>query len=129
VAADRRSPTETGNVAESAFLAEGRRLVADGDWVGAIQQLSWAKDADPTDPRPWLALIDAYEAAAAAEREPDLLQQAWNVCRDLRNRRLPMPPDHQASFRAAFIRVRDKVIAARASGWTPPLPREEVWKE
>jgi hypothetical protein len=121
-AADPRAP-------ESAFLQEGRRLVASADWVGGIQQLSWAKDADPADPRPWLALIEAYEAAAAAESEPDLLQQAWNVCRDLRDRRLPMPPDLQTGFRAAFVRVRDKLIAARDAGWTPPPSREDVWKE
>ena len=114
---------------ESAFLEEGRRLVLEGDWVGAIQSLSWAKDADPADPGPWLALIEAYEAAAAAESEPDLLQQAWNVCRDLRDRRLTMPPDLQAEFLRAFVRVRDKLVAARAAGWTPPLSREEVWKE
>jgi len=114
---------------DSAFLEEGRRLVLEGDWVGAIQSLSWAKDADPSDPRPWLALIEAYEAAAAAESEPDLLQQAWNVCRDLRDRRLAMPPHLQTAFLQAFVRVRDNLVAARAAGWTPPLPREEVWKE
>jgi hypothetical protein len=113
----------------SAFLEEGRRLVREGDWVAAIQSLSWAKDADPADPHPWIALIEAYETAAAAESEPDLLQQAWNVCRDLRDRRLAMPPEEQAAFYAAFVRVRDKLIAARASGWTPPLPKDQVWKD
>ena len=114
---------------EPAFLDEGRRRLEEKDWVGAIQSLSWAKDADPSDPRAWLALIEAYEAAAEAESEPDLLQQAWNVCRDLRDRRLPMSAADQAIFRAAFIRVRDKVTAALAGGWKPPLPRSEVWKE
>lgn len=114
--------------ADSAFLDEGRRRLAEKDWVGAIQSLSWAKDAEPLDPRPWLALIEAYEAAAAAESEPDLLQQAWNVCRDLRDRALAMSAEQQGAFRAAFVRVRDKLIAARATGWTPPLPKSEVWK-
>ncbi|HUD71508.1 MAG TPA: hypothetical protein VMQ62_06060 [Dongiaceae bacterium] len=114
---------------DSAFLDEGRRRLEEKDWVGAIQSLSWAKDADPSDPRAWLALIETYEAAAAAESEPDLLQQAWNVCRDLRDRRLAMNAADQTAFRDAFIRVRDKLVAARAGGWTPPLPRSEVWKE
>ena len=114
---------------DPAFLDEGRRRLAEKDWVGAIQSLSWAKDAAPSDPRPWLALIEAYEAAAAAESEPDLLQQAWNVCRDLRDRKIPMSAADQSAFRDAFVRVRDKVVAARASGWTPPLPKSEVWKE
>jgi hypothetical protein len=40
-----------------------------------------------------------------------------------------MPPEEQAAFYAAFVRVRDKLIAARASGWTPPLPKDQVWKD
>jgi len=64
-------------------------------------------------------VIEAYERCAAAEAEPDVLQQAWNVCRDLRDRKLPMSPAHQEIFRAAFVRVRDGIIAARNAGWTP----------
>ena len=110
----------------SAFYDEGLRLLAERDWVGAIRSLSWAKDADPLQARPWLVLIEAYETAAAAEDEPDLLQQAWNVCRDLRDRRLPMSDAEQRAFFAAFVRVRDKVVAARADGWTPPPPQEKM---
>jgi len=110
----------------SAFYDEGLRQLAEQDWVGAIRSLSWAKDADPLDAQPWLALIGAYETAAAAEDEPDLLQQAFNVCRDLRDRRLPMSAADQRAFRDAFVRVRDKVVAARATGWTPPPPKERM---
>jgi len=111
---------------DNAFIEEGRRRLSEGDWSGAIDTLRWAKDADAGSAAVYLKLIEAYEAAAEAEREPDLLQQAFNVCRDLRDRKLPMDPSQQAWFYAAFVRVRDKVIAARASGWTPPPPKERV---
>ncbi|HYV84693.1 MAG TPA: hypothetical protein VFB49_02180 [Patescibacteria group bacterium] len=110
----------------SAFYDEGLRLLEEQDWVGAIRSLSWAKDAEPGVARPWLALIGAYETAAAAEDEPDLLQQAFNVCRDLRDRRLPMSDEERRAFYEAFVRVRDKVVAARATGWTPPPPKERM---
>jgi hypothetical protein len=110
----------------SGFYDEGLRLLAEQDWVGAIRSLSWAKDAEPGVVRPWLALIGAYETAAAAEEEPDLLQQAFNVCRDLRDRRMPMSAAEQREFHDAFVRVRDKVVAARATGWTPPPPKERM---
>ncbi len=110
----------------SAYLEEGLRHLEAGDWVEAIQSLAWARDAEPGSPETYLAMIDAYERAAEAERAPDLLQQAFNVCRDLRDRRLPMSPERQAGFHRAFVRVRDKVVAARRSGWTPPPPKEQV---
>jgi hypothetical protein len=110
----------------NAYFDEGQRLLQEGDWVGAIQSLGWAKDVEPDSVPVFLTLIAAYESAAAAEEEPDLLQQAFNVCRDLRDRRLPMSHDEQAGFYATFVRVRDKVIAARAAGWTPPPPKERV---
>lgn len=110
----------------NAFHEEGLRQLRERDWAGAIRSLAWAKDAEPDNPRVWFALIEAYETAAIAEAEPDLLQQAFNVCRDLRDRRLPMTPGEQREFFAAFVRVRDQVIAARASGWTPPPSKEEV---
>ena len=110
----------------SAYLDEGRRHLEAGDWVEAIQSLVWARDAEPANPEPYLALIEAYERASAAERELDLLQQAFNVCRDLRDRRLAMSPERQVDFYHAFVRVRDKVVAARRSGWSPPPPKEQV---
>lgn len=108
------------------YLDEGRARLREGDWVEAIQSLGWAKDVEPANAAVYLTLIEAYEAAAAAEQEPDLLQQAFNVCRDLRDRRLPMDPGQQGDFLEAFVRVRDKVVAARRSGWTPPPPKERV---
>lgn len=110
----------------TAYFDEGRRLLTEGDWAAAIDRLRWAKDAEPDSVPVFLALIDAYEKAAAAESEPDLLQQAFNVCRDLRDRRLPMDRAQQAAFYEAFVRVRDQVVSARASGWTPPPPKERV---
>ncbi len=113
---------------ENAYFEEGRRLLSENDWVEAIRALGWAKDVEPLRAAVYLALIDAYEVAAREEKEPDLLQQAFNACRDLRDRRLLMTPVEQTSFYHTFVRVRDAVVAARASGWTPPLPKEEVWK-
>jgi hypothetical protein len=110
----------------NAWLDEGLRALAEGDWSEAINGLRWAGDADPGNARILLALIDAYEQAAAAEGDPDLVLQAWNVCRALRDRNLPMSDEERGAFRAAFVRIRDAVIAARASGWTPPLSKEEV---
>jgi hypothetical protein len=37
-----------------------------------------------------------------------------------------MSAEQRAAFRAAFVRVRDRIVAARASGWTPPLPKEKI---
>ncbi len=108
------------------YLSEGQKRLSEGDWVEAIRTLAWAKDVEPDSPAVYLALIEAYEKAAQAEREPDLLQQAFNVCRDLRDRRLAMAPDQQAAFYRAFVRVRDQVAAARRAGWTPPPPKERV---
>lgn len=108
------------------YFAEGMRLLQSGDWVEAIRTLSWAKDAEPEAAEAYLGLIEAYETAALAESEPDLLQQAFNVCRDLRDRSLAMTDVQRAAFYAAFVRVRDKVIAARATGWTPPPPKERI---
>lgn len=113
---------------ENVYLEEGRRLLRENDWVEAIRALGWAKDVEPDRAAVYLALIEAYEIAAREEHEPDLLQQAFNACRDLRDRRLPMSAGEQASFYQAFVRVRDAVVAARASGWSPPPPKEEVWK-
>ncbi len=110
------------------YFAEGQRHLQERDWVEAIRTLAWAKDIEPDRADIFLALIEAYEMAATAEKEPDLLQQAFNACRDLRDRRLPMTADQQTAFYNAFVRVRDAVVAARKSGWTPPLPKEEVWK-
>lgn len=113
---------------ENTYLEEGRRLLSENDWVEAIRALGWAKDVEPDRVAVYLALIEAYEITAREEKEPDLLQQAFNACRDLRDRHLPMTPEEQASFYHAFVRVRDAVVAARKAGWTPPLPKEEVWK-
>ena len=113
---------------ENTYLEEGRRLLQEKDWVEAIRALGWAKDVEPDRVAVYLTLIEAYEITAREEKEPDLLQQAFNACRDLRDRRLPMTPEEQSSFYHAFVRVRDAVVAARKSGWTPPLPKEEVWK-
>ena len=110
----------------TAYFDEGRRLLTEGDWAKALDFLRWAKDAEPSSAGVYLTLIAAYETAAAAEGEPDLLQQAWNVCRDLRDRRLEMTPAEQSDFYQTFVRVRDKLIAARATGWTPPPPKERV---
>ncbi len=111
------------------YVDEGRKHLREKDWVEAIRTLAWAKDIEPDRVDICLMLIDAYEQAAAAENEPDLLQQAFNACRDLRDRRLPMSEAQQESFYLAFVRVRDAVVAARRTGWTPPLPKEEVWKQ
>ena len=110
----------------NAWLDEGLRALAEGDWSEAINGLRWASDADPKNPRILLALIDAYERAAVAEGDPDLVQQAWNVCRALRDRNLPMSDEDRAAFRAAFVRVRDAIVGARAGGWSPPPSKEEV---
>ncbi len=106
------------------YYDEGCRLLRDGDWVEAIRALAWSRDIAHTET--YLALIESYERCAAAEAEPDVLQQAWNVCRDLRDRKLPMSPDQQAAFRATFVRVRDGIVAARNAGWAPPPPKEQV---
>jgi hypothetical protein len=37
-----------------------------------------------------------------------------------------MSAAEQRAFRDAFVRVRDKVVAARATGWTPPPPKERM---
>lgn len=110
----------------NAWLEEGLRSLAAGDWSEAINNLRWAGDAEPQDARILLALIDAYERAAAAEGDPDLLQQAWNVCRALRDRNPTLTEDERAGFRATFVRVRDAIVSARGSGWTPPPSKEEV---
>jgi hypothetical protein len=110
----------------NAWLDEGLRALAEGDWSEAINGLRWASDAEPKNPRILLALIEAYERAAAAEGDPDLVQQAWNVCRALRDRNLAMTDEDRAVFRTTFARVRDAIVAARAGGWSPPLPKEEV---
>jgi hypothetical protein len=110
----------------NAWLDEGMRSLLAGDWSEAINNLRWASDAEPANPRILLALIDAYERAAAAEGDPDLVQQAWNVCRALRDRNLPLADEERAAFRAAFVRVRDAIASARASGWSPPPSKEEV---
>ena len=113
---------------ENLYFEEGRRLLRENDWVEAIRALGWAKDIEPDRAAVYLALIEAYEIAAREEKEPDLLQQAFNACRDLRDRRLPMSAGEQASFYHTFVRVRDAVAAARKTGWSPPPPKEEVWK-
>ncbi|MFQ5877804.1 MAG: hypothetical protein ACE5JH_08990 [Acidobacteriota bacterium] len=110
----------------NAYLGEGLRLLRAGDWVEAIRSLAWARDTEPEEAEVYLALIDAYERGADAENEPDLLQQAFNVCRDLRDRRLPMSEGQRRAFYDAFVRVRGKIVAARARGWTPPPPKEKV---
>ncbi len=110
----------------NAYVAEGLRALEEEDWVQAIRSLAWAHDVDPDDVGIYLALIGAYERCAAAERSPDVLQQAFNVCRDLRDRRLPMTPDQRRRFYDAFVRVRDGIVAARRDGWTPPPPKERV---
>jgi hypothetical protein len=110
----------------NAWLDEGLRSLAAGDWSEAINNLRWAGDAEPQNPSIHLALIDAYERAAASEGDPDLLQQAWNACRALRDRNLPLTEEQRAAFRATFVRVRDAIVSARGSGWTPPPSKEEV---
>jgi hypothetical protein len=110
----------------NSWLDEGRRALEEGDWAAAINGLRWASDAEPQNAGILLLLIEAYERAAATEDDPDLAQQAWNVCRALRDRALPMSPEERAAFRAAFVRVRERIVAARASGWTPPLPKEKI---
>ena len=110
----------------NAYFEEGRRHLDAGDWVEAIRTLAWARDIEPDSATVFLTLLEAYEQAADAENEPDLMQQAFNVCRDLRDRRLPMSPEQQATFFNTFVRVRDKVVAARRSGWSPPPPKEKV---
>jgi hypothetical protein len=110
----------------NAHLPEGLRCLEERDWVEAIRNLTWAHDIDPKNVPIYLTLIDAFERCAEAEREPDVLQQAFNVCRDLRDRNLPMSPAQQRRFYEAFVRVRDKIISARRTGWTPPPAKEQV---
>ena len=110
----------------NAYLTEGLRFFEEGDWVEAIRNLTWAHDIHPDSVPIYLALIDAYERCAEAEREPDVLQQAFNVCRDLRDRHLPMSPEQQRRFYEAFVHVRDGIVSARRAGWTPPPPKEQV---
>lgn len=110
----------------NSWFEEGRRALEEGDWSAAINGLRWAGDAEPDNAAIFLLLIEAYERAAEAEDDPDLAQQAWNVCRALRDRALSMSADDRAAFRAAFVRVRERVVAARAAGWTPPLPKEKM---
>jgi len=110
----------------NAWLDEGLRALAEGDWSEAINGLRWASDAEPGNALILLSLIDAYERSAAVEGDADLLQQAWNVCRALRDRNLPMSEEEREHFRAAFVRVRDAIVAARAGGWSPPPSKEEV---
>lgn len=110
----------------NAWLVEGLRALEAGDWSEAINGLRWASDAEPGNPRIFLALIDAYERAAVAEGDPDLVQQAWNVCRALRDRNLPMSEEERAVFRTTFVRVRDAIVAARSGGWSAPPSKQEV---
>ncbi len=108
------------------YFDEGRRHLSEGRWIEAIQALAWSHDVDPGHLDTYLALIEAYERCSEAEAAPDVLQQAFNVCRDLRDRRLPMTAGQRAAFHETFVRVRDKVVAARRAGWTPPPPKELV---
>ena len=108
------------------YFEDGRRHLREGNWVEAIQALAWSHDVAPDHLETYLTLIEAYEKCAEAERAPDVLQQAFNVCRDLRDRRLPMTAAQQGSFYETFVRVRDKLVAALRAGWTPPPPKEEV---
>lgn len=110
----------------NSYLDEGRRALEEGDWVQAIRSLCWAHDVSPDDIEIYLTLIDAYERCASAENAPDVLQQAFNVCRELRDRRLAMSPDQQRRFYDAFVRVRDGVVEAGRKGWSPPPPKERV---
>ena len=115
-----------GPAAPNRYLEEGLRLMERGDWVEAIQALTWARDIEPGRAEVYLSIIEAYERCAEAEREPDVLQQAFNVCRDLRDRRLPMTRAQAAGFYETFVRVQAGIVAARRAGWTPPPPKEQV---
>jgi len=108
------------------YIAEGRRALGEGDWVQAIRSLSWAHDIAPDDVEVYLTLIDAYERCASAEESPDVLQQAFNVCRELRDRRLAMTSAQKSRFYDAFVRVRDGLVEAERKGWSPPPPKERV---
>ncbi len=108
------------------YIAEGQRALEEGDWVQALRSLSWAHDIAPDDVEVYITLIEAYERCASAEKSPDVLQQAFNVCRELRDRRLTMSPVQQRRFYDAFVRVRDGVVEAGRKGWTPPPPKERV---
>jgi hypothetical protein len=121
-----------GGQGPNAYFDEGRAHLRAGDWVEAIRSLAWSHDVDPRHVETYLALIEAYERCAEAERSADadkaadLLQQSFNVCRDLRDRRLPMTAEQQAAFHRTFVRVRDAVVSARRAGWTPPPPKDQV---
>ncbi len=107
-------------------LTEGNRALKTGDWVEGIRNLTWAHDVEPDSVEIYLVLIEAYERCAEAESEPDVLQQAFNVCRELRDRQLAMTPEQGHRFYAAFVRVREGIISAARAGWTPPPPKEQV---
>ncbi|MCZ6696555.1 MAG: hypothetical protein O7A63_08460 [Acidobacteria bacterium] len=110
----------------NSYLAEGRRALEENDWVQALRSLSWAHDVDPDDVEVYLTLIESYERCASVEDSPDVLQQAFNVCRELRDRRLTMTPAEQRRFYDAFVRVRDGIVEAGRKGWSPPPPKERV---
>jgi hypothetical protein len=70
--------------------------------VEAIRSAIRAIDRDPRSVPAYLNLIDAYEKCAAQEAEPELLEQAGYVVRDVRM----LPLDEEQKRRLSELEAR-----------------------
>jgi hypothetical protein len=79
--------------------------------VEAIRSALRAVDDNPRSVAAYLALIDAYEKCADQEDEPELLEQAAFVLRDVRM----LPLDEEQQRRLAHLESRVASTLARLS--------------
>jgi hypothetical protein len=94
--------------------------VAFDPMVEAIRSALRTLDKDPKRPDPYLDLIDAYEKCAAKESEPELLEQAGFVIRDVKQ--LRMTEDQKRRLAELEERVAATLHRIRETTSHPPDP-------
>ena len=82
--------------------------------VEAIRSALRALDANPRSISHYLTLIEAYEACADKEGEPELLEQAGHALRDAK--KLPMTDEEEQRLADVEIRVAATLARLRPAG-------------